>query len=53
MQEKFIVDITVKEFPSRKILKGRVDRIDEEKWQKVTEKYKPTGRSFFRRPRKR
>lgn len=53
VQDKFMVDITVKEFPSREIWKGRVDRVDEEKWQKMTEKYKPTGRRFSGRPSKR
>jgi hypothetical protein len=43
---------TVKEFSSREIWKGRVDRVDEEKWQKVTEKYKPAGRRFSGRPSK-
>jgi hypothetical protein len=36
-----MVYITVKEFPSREIWKDRVDRVDEEKLQKMTEKYKP------------
>ena len=48
-----MVDITVKEFPRREIKKGRVDRIGEEKWQKMTEKYMPTGRRFSGRPSKR
>ena len=47
-----MVDITVKEFPRREIWKVRVDRLDEERWQKMTEKYKPTGRKFSGRPSK-
>jgi len=43
---------TVKEFSSREIWKGRVGRVDEEKWQEVTEKYKPAGRRFSGRPSK-
>jgi hypothetical protein len=48
-----MVDITVKEFPRREIWKRRVDIVDEEKWQKMTEKYTPTGRRFSGRPSKR
>jgi len=32
MQDKFMVDIIVKEFQRREIWEGRVDRVDEEKW---------------------
>jgi hypothetical protein len=52
VQDKFMVYITVKEFPRREIWKSRVDRVDEEKWQQMTEKYKPTGRRFSGRPSK-
>jgi hypothetical protein len=48
-----MVDITVKEFPCREIWKCRVDIVDEEKWQKMTEKYKPIGRRFSGRPSER
>jgi hypothetical protein len=48
-----MVDFTVKEFPRREIWKRLVDIVDEEKWQKMTEKYKPTGRRFSGRPSKR
>jgi hypothetical protein len=48
-----MVDITFKAFSRREIWKRRVDIVDEEKWQKMTEKYVPTGRRFSGRPSKR
>jgi hypothetical protein len=48
-----MVDTTIKEFPRTEIWEGRVNRVDAEKWQKMTEKYMPTGRRFIGRPSKR